>query len=386
MSKRKVTVIVIAVFALCYLCGAFLIVSVTGYNGNTKYIEKMNIVPVGAEAPLFSYDGGKGRYEFTADGGEFKILQLTDTHLGGGIFTKGLDRKVLDGIYKLVTSVRPRLIIVTGDVVYPLAAQTASINNRKTIMQLAMLFEKLRVPWTVTLGNHEAPTYAVWNREQLADYLASSQLKYCVFTKNPADVKISGYGNQIINIRNADGTINNSLVLFDSHNKADGSILQYDAVHGDQIEWYKREITALSTPENGCAEGEKISSLAFFHIPLSEYRDALRLYEEGSGQVEYLYGVCDEKILCPYGGKNPDKDILFEEMVKLGSTKATFCGHNHMNNFAIVYKGIQLTFGNSMVYTGLHNIGKKDDYRGGTLITLSGKNNFKSEGIFLRDL
>jgi hypothetical protein len=124
----------------------------------------------------------------------------------------------------------------------------------------------------------------------------------------------------------------------------------------------------------------------FFHIPLNEYQTAWDLYQEGNSEAQYLYGVKDEEILAPTIADDLPRGKLFDTMVDIGSTKATFCGHNHMNNFAIIYKGIQLSYGNSLVYLGLHGIADKDDYRGGNLITVGQESSFMSELIFLKDL
>lgn len=48
---------------------------------------------------------------------------------------------------------------------------------------------------------------------------------------------------------------------------------------------FKENIGRLSKQE-----GKLISSMAFFHIPLQEYREAYVLYESGSDRVKYFFG------------------------------------------------------------------------------------------------
>lgn len=124
-------------------------------------------------------------------------------------------------------------------------------------------------------------------------------------------------------------------MLFDSHANVKGSLLKYDSVHDNQVEWYKNSIEELSSPESGFAEGEVAPSLVFTHIPLNEFQYAWDDYCGGGTDSEYLWGVMDEKILAPATGKKYPEPKLFDAILKLGSTKAVFCGHNRKNNFAI---------------------------------------------------
>lgn len=147
--------------------------------------------------------------------------------------------------------------------------------------------------------------------------------------------------------------------------------------------WYEDSLKIVSAKYG--YYGTLPKSMAFFHIPMEEYKTAWELYKNGSSEVQCLYGVCDEKILCYKTTKKNAKGILFDTLVKLGSTQATFCGHDHKNNFAVVYKGIQLTFGASTVYNGIGGIRNNDTYRGGTEILINNDGTFESKNIFNRD-
>ncbi|NCA67488.1 MAG: hypothetical protein EOM87_05435, partial [Clostridia bacterium] len=363
---------------------SFVITISIGSNSNQRHIDG-NYYSIGAEEPSF-FMGDDGYYTFTKlVDRDFRILQLTDLHIGGGIFCVEKDKKALDAVFAMVKRTQPDLIIFTGDIMYPFPPQSGNINNIKTAKQFISMMEKLQVPWTIAFGNHDMESYSLAKRKHLSQFFTADDLKYSVYTENPAGYDIHGYGNQIINIRNADGTLNTSLVIFDSNQYINGNMFKYDIIRDNQVEWYKDSILALSVEENGIGDGEVVSSLAFFHIPLNEYQTAWDLYTEGNAAVEYLYGGRDEEILAPTLKDTLPQGKLFEEMVKLGSTKATFCGHNHKNNFAIIYQGIQLSFSNTIVYLGLFGIDKTDAYRGGTLITIDSDSGFNSELVFLAE-
>ena len=98
------------------------------------------------------------------------------------------------------------------------------------------------------------------------------------------------------------------------------------------------KIKAL-TAENG---GEVPKSLVFFHIPLVEYKDAWQEYVANGRQdtenVKLIYGNVGEK----NDGVFPAEENcgLFDVAKELGSTQGFFCGHDHLNNFCLNYKGI----------------------------------------------
>ncbi len=127
-------------------------------------------------------------------------------------------------------------------------------------------------------------------------------------------------------------------------------------------------------------EGEKsdIKSSAFFHIPLTEQRDAWYEYMDNgfndTENVKYVYGKAGESGKIVYSGMGEDN--LFEAMQELGSTKAVFCGHDHYNNFSIEYKGIRFTYGMSIDYLAYSGISKVGTQRGCTVITFSPDGSF----------
>lgn len=384
-KSKKLRIIIKLNISLVAIVLIFISIFSIGSNSSQRHIDS-NYHAI-SESPSTFYLDDDGYYTFIkSKDRDFKILQLTDSHIGGGFFSIEKDKKAYDAIYKVVNATKPDLIIFTGDITYPFPLQSGNINNIKTAKQVASFMEKLQIPWTITFGNHDVESYSLANRQKLADLYMNEQYQYCIFTKNPQDIVISGYGNQIINIRNEDNSLNTSLVIFDSNAYINNNMFVYDIIQDNQVEWYKDSILALSNEENGIAQGEVVPSLAFFHIPLNEYQTAWDLHQEGSDKVQYLYGVKDENILAPTIKDNLPKGKLFDEMVELGSTKATFCGHNHKNNFAIVYEGIQLSYSNSIVYLGLFGIHKTYDYRGGTLINVGDDSSFSSELVYVRDI
>ena len=344
------------------------------------YISTVGEVPHGQSD--ISYDEDTGIYTVTTREEEFKILQLTDIHLGGSILSVSKDTKALKACYRLISETEPDLVIVTGDLVFPMGIMSFSLSNNAPIMQFASFMRNTGIPWAFTYGNHDTEAMATLNRGEVDELFKTLSYKNSRNLLYPyVQPDIYGRSNQMIEIRSADGNLMQALFLIDSNDYVEaGGINEYDYIHDDQVEWYGRMVKRLSEQE-----GRTVPSMIFIHIPLREYKEANDLYESGSDEVVYHYGILGEtmidKICCSeYESK------LFDTAVELGSTKAIFCGHDHYNNQSLEYKGIRLTYGYSIDYLAMPGIDKDTEQRGATLITIGKDGEFCITPYRLMDL
>lgn len=312
-----------------------------------------------------------GDWVFTTDR-EFKILQLSDVHFGGGWMSGSKDSSAMTAVAAMVTAEKPDLVIVTGDIAYPVPFQAGTFNNKNGAELLAELMESLGVYWTVSLGNHDSEVYSLYDREAVAEFYMNEEYEHCIFEKGPQEV--DGYGNQVIKVKNTQGVITQALFVFDSHSYIDGDYLgilwKYDDIHDNQIEWYRQRVEQMNSANKQFGKEENVKSLAFFHIPFEEYRFAWQEFTdngyEDTENVKYKYGIVGETGDMIYCGVY--ENTLFETMLELGSTQGIFCGHDHFNNFSINYKGIDLTYSYSVDYLAYSGINKKGSQRGCTVI------------------
>ncbi|MBU5487916.1 metallophosphoesterase family protein [Clostridium sp. MSJ-8] len=312
-----------------------------------------------------TYDDASGIYTITKSKGDFKILQLTDIHLGGSVLSYDKDLKALKAVYKLINRSRPDFVIVTGDLVFPVGYASFSFNNTAPVQQFAAFMRNLGIPWAFTYGNHDTEKYATMSESDLNELYKSLSWKTSKTLLYPyKQPNITGRNNQLIELRNEDGSLNQALFLIDSNAYTKDGFNKYDYIHDDQVEWYKNQVLRMNEEE-----GRTILSMVFFHIPLQEYREAYNLYESGSDEVKYFFGSNDEKMInkvcC---SEYPSK--LFDTAKELGSTTGFFCGHDHYNNMSLEYQGIRLTYGMSIDYLAMPGIARDTKQRGGTLITV----------------
>ena len=370
-NRIKVLISVVSVIAVA----ALLIAGANAFSVHNLIQNGNSYAKVEIENQLVPEKDENGNWCFTTDR-DFKVMQLTDIHIGGGFMTKTVDEKALNAVAAMVTKEKPDLVIATGDIVFPVPYRAGTFNNNSGIKAFANLMENLGVYWDVTFGNHDAEFYSYFDRETVAELYENEEYKYCLFQAGPEDV--DGYGNHTIEVKNSKGLITQAIILIDSQAYIkDNNIIEslkgtYDNIHPNQVEWYESEILRMNAEnEKINEESAPVKSLAFFHIPLVEMNDAWNEFRENgykdTEDFKYIEGIIGElgrQVCCGYG-----EDDMFEKMLELGSTKAMFNGHDHVNNTTFEYKGIQFSYGYSIDYFAYSGIDKLGSQRGCTMIT-----------------
>ena len=358
INKTRVAVVMIVVM----LVSGFALM-----NRDTFYTQPyINSLPVVEHnANKIEYDDASGVYTITSEKDDFKVLHLTDIHLGGSLFSYRKDAKALSACYDLIANTHPDLVIVTGDISFPLGIMSMSFNNSAPVYQFAAFMRNLDIPWAFTYGNHDTESLASMNKTQLNEVYKSLSFKTSQKLLYPyTQPQISGRNNQLIKLKNSDGSLNTGLFLIDSNAYTGEGINVYDFIHDDQVDWY-----AFKVKEMNAEAGHTVNSLAFFHIPLQQYRTAYQLYEAKSDEVKYYFGENNEKMLDKVCCSDyPSK--FFDTALELGSTTGMFCGHDHYNNMSLEYKGIRLTYGMSIDYLAMPGIENDTEQRGAELITI----------------
>lgn len=369
----------IAVFAAAAITVGFVTTLQRDVYVLTPYI--MSVSEVAHTDHDISYDDECGVYTITAGEGDFKILHLTDIHIGGSVNSSFKDYKALEACRKLIEHTEPDFVIVTGDLVFPMGIMSMSLNNQAPVTQFANFMRNIGIPWAYTFGNHDTESMATGSRSDICELYESLSYKTSGSLLYPyTQPDITGRSNQLIMLENPDGSARQALFLIDSNDYTGEGLNDYDYIHDDQVDWYSEQIGTLSEKY-----GKTVPSMLFFHIPLQQYRTAYELYESGSDEVRYHFGVIGEtmidKICC---SDHPSK--LFDTALELGSTKAIFCGHDHYNNISLEYKGIRLTYGMSIDYLAMPGIDQRTEQRGAELITVHSDSTFDVGQIKLTDI
>lgn len=75
-------------------------------------------------------DEKDGYYTFTTDK-DFKVVQLSDVHIGAGFLSSKKDMMAVNAVEAMVKAEKPDLVVVTGDIGFPVPYQSGTLNNKK---------------------------------------------------------------------------------------------------------------------------------------------------------------------------------------------------------------------------------------------------------------
>lgn len=290
---------------------------------------------------------------------DFRILQLTDLHLGFGPLSIRADRLAMQAVRKIIRRAEPDLIILTGDFIFPFLPKTGTMNNRRQARRLLSFLDQVQIPYTFTLGNHDCEIGAPCRREEMAGLL--NQGSYSFFARGPRD--IFGVGNFFLKLTDFKGRLIMPLVLLDSNMYGGGWFYSgFDSIHDDQTAWCMNRLAKMQE------EDPSLAAMAFFHIPPKEFKEAYAKMKSGDRSVTYCHGGIGERE--DYFGISNRPGQFFSEAVRNRTIKWMFCGHDHLNNLSLIYQGIRLTYGMSVDYLAYRGIRKKKIQRGGTRITI----------------
>lgn len=264
---------------------------------------------------LFGISGILSAKDLHFKKGEFKILQFTDTHID---YENGPNDPVFDLVREMVVSEHPDLVMFTGDII-------VKKDPFPVYQRFEELFASLQVKWAVVLGNHDEEYGST--RSEIVAML--KKMPHCMTSMKSG---IKGASNFTLPLLGDDNRVKAVLYGLDSNSssaipdRAGG----YDWFGFDQIAWYQKTSAAYKAA-NG---GKPVPSLAFFHIPFTEYNDAW------DANPETRVGVKNERVSCP--------DIntgMFAAMVECNDIMGTFVGHDHVNDYIGVTHNIALAFG-----------------------------------------
>lgn len=365
-AKKALIIVGIIVGVFAFICCFFAIANAIGHSVELKHVKSLD----GITPELTPYmDEETGYWTFETDR-DFKVLQLTDIHIGDGLFSFGKDKKAIAAVEKLIKAAKPDLVIATGDMAFPAWFQSGSTHNKREATIFAEMMENLGVYWCAAFGNHDTEAYTFYTREDIAALYTA--YPHCLMQAGPKE--IAGCGNYAVNVVDVSKRIIQTLYVLDSNDYHNRTLSKgYDHVHANQVEWYVAEVARMNqiNAENGFGE---VKSLMFFHIPFLEYEKAFE-----TGTVDF--GQKGEDVC--YGKSDGD---LFAAILEAGSTQGTFCGHDHVNTYSVDYRGVKLTYGMSIDYLAYFGIGKKTEQRGGTIITIAVDGSFEAEQLPLTSI
>jgi len=254
----------------------------------------------------------------------FRALQITDIHFFMPSPRPRQDEKTNAELPHLIDLTQPDLLLLTGDL-----WQDNPQGRGEEFMRFGIeKISALGVPWLFVWGNHD----------KLDDYKTGHE----AFTSAPRSLYRGGPGggNYTVHITDRAGKPCWDLICLNSNERGLGAA---------QHAWL--ESLRTSRQQRPCTS----HAFALFHIPLKQYDD---MWQAGKAA-----GARFEKV----AHRSEDGSTL-GWLRSLGSVRACFCGHDHINDFSCRVDGIDLVYGRA---TGHAGYGASRVPKGAKIITVN---------------
>ena len=251
-----------------------------------------------------------------APDGQFKIVQFTDVHYQPG---NPHSQVAIDRMQEILDLEKPNLVVYTGDLIFATPAKEAILAVLSPALQRGL-------PFALVFGNHD-DEFGL-SRTELLDAIQDLPGNYTSTTPG-----LSGVSNFILTLEGVKELGTQAVLYFlDSHSYSPRKdVPGYDWLKTDQILWYLQNSKDFTQQQR---QGVPLPSLAFFHIPLPEYNQA------ASDEKAKMVGSRMEKACAPALNTG-----MFTAILEAGDIMACFVGHDHNNNYAVLWHHILLCYG-----------------------------------------
>ncbi|KIW40704.1 uncharacterized protein PV06_07881 [Exophiala oligosperma] len=261
------------------------------------------------------------------ENGKFRIVQISDTHMvtGVGVCSDAIDAHgknlpeseadplTMDLIGKILDIEKPDLVILAGDQLHHDISDSQS-----ALFKVVAPMIVRSIPFAAVFGNHDCEgTHALTRTAQMS---ILQKLPFSLCESGPQEV--DGVGNfylQILATAPSQRPLS-TLYFLDSHGQVPNETTDpdYHPVTQSQIDWFTNISQAQRRAREEGTDSLFHVSLAFFHIPLPEFRDP---------HLNIRNGHRREPTECPSFNSH-----FYDALVK-GGISALGCGHDHVNDF-----------------------------------------------------
>ncbi|KAG0205172.1 hypothetical protein BGX28_003167 [Mortierella sp. GBA30] len=300
--------------------------------------------------------------------GSFKMMACT-----GDVNTLEMMERMLDAEH-------PDLVIFTGDNVDGVTSNDAYA----TTLKYSKPVVDRNIPWTIIFGNHDEE--GDLSREEMMRSV--QDIPYSLSKRGP--LGISGTGNYVLSIyghkhehnrdhhshglEGKEGTTmeNNNDIDEESNLRGeDGRFTLYfldsgaysfnleypgwDWIKDDQVEWFRQTSRTITSKYQ---RDDVPNAMAFFHIPIPEYglikkgdaqdknRDEDEIVDAKEGKRRgHIVGEKNEGVSSPTYNSG-----LFDAVYESKDVRATTAGHDHINDYCLDLRGINLCYGGGLGY------------------------------------
>ena len=320
---------------------------------------------------VFATDiGAVSELKFNANG-KFRILMINDTQDVG----KNGKKQLVNFVRTAIEKTKPDMIVFVGDQLSDTYIFPSVEDFKIAINNVLGICEELKIPFAVTMGNHDHDREkTLVEKDQWAELY--SRYSYCVNGKAGGSFGTNfgetDYFTCNVPIKSSDGSkVALNVYMMDTNNNkgTNGNKGGYDGVNPDQVKWYEETSDRLKA-ENG---GKVVPSLLFQHVPVKEIYGLFKeckwntkgsIYSRRDGK----WYVLDETKTVPGGqlGEAPcseDFDTItgqYQSWLKKGDIIGAWFAHDHVNTFeGITDEGIRMGYNGGATFRCYGNGGNR---------------------------
>ena len=275
--------------------------------------------------------------------GKFKVMLVGDPHEKTVYNDKNEENKYSDYLalqYAAIKAEKPDLVILMGDN----ATGATPDEVKRTLLRITKPYEENNIPFSFILGNHDLEC-EVDDRE--TQYDIYREIPCCIL---PSKNEVNEFGDYTIPIYGENDAPVFVIRHFYSGNHADPKYdSYYDFIDKAQLDLYEKDAANLKK-----TYGKTIPAVAVQHIPVPEIFEMLKERSFLSMVFDGVYGqnghkgrfyTLDKKTgVKGYMGEAPcppdHNGGEFDSWLKTGDVFAAFFGHDHMNDFVGMVRGI----------------------------------------------
>lgn len=258
--------------------------------------------------------------------GKFKIAQIADLHMSTGfgtcdhpvpgVLNKALcraDALTIDLMEDVLEVEKPDLAVFTGDQIFATSAPDAETALLKAFSPVI----KRQIPFSVVWGNHD--NQGSFSNADLTEIVR--QMPCAIMEHGPEDVP--GDGNYVVTASPANSNYPAlSMAFLDSHSKLGMRGSGYDFIKPEQHQFVRDQMEKIRAQLRDYPHVPL--SMAFFHIPLPEYRDGT---DRNVEKPLVRFGSQRESIIAPIHNSGT------LQMLREQGFSVVSVGHDHANDF-----------------------------------------------------
>lgn len=246
--------------------------------------------------------------------GKFKVVQLSDTHMGtgqnlGAAHVGGItvDQRTVDHVRSICILDKPDFIGLLGDLCHH-----GILHTKTALYRLLAPIVEHSIPFAFVFGNHDDEGENALTRAEQMSLLRT--LPLCLSEPGPGPEEDYGVGNFFLEVLDRTNVPALTFFFLDSHG---GSVsAEYEPITEPQIKWFEEKSQML---QDRRAKDDIIISVVFMHIPLPEFADC------GDGDIR----------------QGQRREPTESSRVNHGFYKACIrqrvlvvtCGHDHLNDY-----------------------------------------------------